>query len=127
MSLYDFNSDVGMLHAVVQVVFCKASFSKLQSCILLYIILGAMKSRLQVLVLLLLATIANFGNGQQELRVAFITSFEGEFDSSVTVPAVKLAIEEVNRNSSILPGYKLVVELTENMTVARNFTNSKVK
>ena len=85
-----------------------------------------MKSRPQVLTLLLLATIANFGNGQPELHVAFITSFEGEFDSSVTVPAVQLARDAVNRDSTILPGYKLVVELIENLTVARNFTNSEV-
>ena len=86
-----------------------------------------MKSRLQVLFILpLLATITHFGNGQQELHVAFITSFEGEFDSSVTVPAVQLAREAVNRDSNILPGYKLVVELIENLTVARNFTNSEV-
>ena len=86
-----------------------------------------MKGRPQVLILLLLATTANFGNGQldSELHVAFITSFGGEFDSSVTVPAVKLASEAVNRDS-ILPGYKLVVELTENLAVARNFTNSEV-
>ena len=88
-----------------------------------------MKSRPQVLILLLLATIANFGNGQLdvELHVAFITSFEGEFDSSVTVPAVRLATKAVNSDSRILRGYKLVVELIENITVTRNLTNSEVK
>lgn len=86
-----------------------------------------MKIPPQVLILLL-ATLASFARGQdKELHIAFITSFDGEYDSSVTVPAVQLATEEVNKNDTILPGYKLVVELIDNITVARSFANSKVR
>lgn len=87
--------------------------------------------KLSQVIFLLLASLAVCCNGQSsdnrtELHIAFITSFEGEYDSSVTVPAVQLATERVNREGSILPGYKLVVELIDNFTVARSFANSKV-
>lgn len=66
------------------------------------------------------------GDGRAELHIAFITSFEGEFDSSVTVPAVQLATEQVNNDTSVLTDYRLVVELIDNVTVARRYANSKV-
>lgn len=78
-------------------------------------------------VLLLVGTLVCCGRGQVEIHIAFITSFDGEYDSSVTVPAVQLARDQVNADPSILPGHRLVVELIENITVARSFANSQVR
>ena len=61
-------------------------------------------------------------DNRTELRVAFITSFGGEYDSSIAVPAVRLAASKINENQTLLADYKLVVELVE----AENFANSKV-
>ena len=82
---------------------------------------------LEILTLLILAVCAwEQTDNRAELHIAFITSFEGEFDSSVTVPAVRLATQQVNNDTSILRNYRLVVELIEDVTVARTFVNSKV-
>ena len=79
---------------------------------------------------LLLAVFVCCGNGQvdnrTELHIAFITSFGGEYDSSVAVPAVRLAANTINENDTLLSDYKLVVELVEDQTTAENFANSKV-
>lgn len=82
--------------------------------------------QLQV-VLLLFGTLVSCGRGQVEIHIAFITSFDGEYDSSVAIPAVQLATEQVNSDSGILLGHRLVVELIDNITVARNFANSQVR
>lgn len=89
--------------------------------------LSAWKMRVQV-VLLLLGTLFCCGRGQlqDEIHIAFITSFGGEYDSSVAVPAVQLATEQVNADPGILAGYRLVVELIDNNTIARSFANSQV-
>lgn len=79
---------------------------------------------------LLLALFVNCGSGQvdnrTELHVAFITSFNGEYDSSIAVPAVRLAASKINENQTLLSNYKLVMELVEDRTTAENFANSKV-
>ena len=79
---------------------------------------------------LLLAIFISYGSGQMdnrtELHIAFITSFSGEYDSSVAVPAVRLAASKINENETLLSDYKLVVELVENGTVAKASANSKV-
>lgn len=67
------------------------------------------------------------GRGQVEIHIAFITSFDGDYDSSVTVPAVQLARDQVNADPNILPGHRLVVELIDNITIARSFANSQVR
>ena len=87
-----------------------------------------LEMELQVL-LLLVGTLVCCGRGQSpvEIHIAFITSFDGEYDSSVTVPAVQLATQQVNSDPILLPGHKLVVELIDNITIARNFANSQVK
>ena len=89
------------------------------------------KMKLQIFCLLLKALVlcasAQLEDNRTELHVAFITSFEGEFDSSVAVPAVRLAADKVNEDETVLPGYKLVVELVEDTTVAETYANSKVK
>ena len=66
------------------------------------------------------------GDNRTELHVAFITSFGGEYDSSVAVPAARLAASRINENQTLLPDYKLVVELVENRTVAKKSANSMV-
>ena len=84
------------------------------------------------LLLVLLATVVCHGSHDEEadnrteLYIAFITSFEGEFDSSVAVPAVHLAIDKVNEDESLLPDHQLVVELIDERSIAEDFANSKV-
>lgn len=79
---------------------------------------------------LLLATLVYYTTGQldnrTELHVAFITSFSGEYDSSIAVPAVRLAASKINENDTILTNYELVVELVEDSRTAENSANSKV-
>ena len=85
--------------------------------------------QLQIL-LLLVGTLVGCGRGQSpvtEIHIAFITSFDGEYDSSLTIPAVQLARQLVNSDPGLLPGHKLVVELIDNITIARKFANSQVK
>ena len=59
--------------------------------------------------ILVLLIEAMFGAAQsQELRYALFTSgTTGGFDSSGVVPAIELAEELINADSSILPGYNL--------------------
>jgi hypothetical protein len=65
-------------------------------------------------------------DNRTELHIAFITSFGGEYDSSIAVPAVRLAASRINENSAILSDYKLVVELVEDRSTAENSANSMV-
>ena len=65
-------------------------------------------------------------DNQTELHVAFITSFGGEYDSSIAVPAARLAASRINENDTVLSDYKLVVELVEDRSTAENFANSMV-
>ena len=65
-------------------------------------------------------------DNRTELHVAFITSFGGEYDSSIAVPAVRLAVNRINENDTVLSDYKLVVELVEDRNRAENFANSMV-
>ena len=74
----------------------------------------------------LITLVISQSDNRTELHVAFITSFEGEYDSSVAAPAVRLAAQRVNEDDSILPGYRVVVELVDNRIVAESFANSKV-
>ena len=41
------------------------------------------------------------------LRFMFLTAFTGDFNSSGTVPAIEIALERINQDPSILPGYQL--------------------
>ena len=47
------------------------------------------------------------GDMRKTLYFAFMTTFSGSFVSSGTIPAVDLAIERINNDSSILQNYKL--------------------
>jgi hypothetical protein len=86
--------------------------------------------RSSVVVLSLLLKALAFSCAQEdnrtELHIAFITSFGGEYDSSVAVPAVRLAASRINENQTLLTDYKLVVELVENSNVAKKSANSMV-
>lgn len=44
---------------------------------------------------------------ETELHIAFITSFGRQYNSSGTVPALELALEEINNRRDVLPGYNL--------------------
>ena len=41
------------------------------------------------------------------LYIALMMSFGGEFDSSGVIPGVQLAIDQINDDPTILPGYSL--------------------
>ena len=65
---------------------------------------------------------------RSELHVALITSFGGDFVTSESIPAVKLAADAINADEAILPGHKLVIDLIESgeLPVVKKFTNSNV-
>ena len=47
------------------------------------------------------------GNGTCPLYIALMMSFGGDFESSGVIPGVQLAINQINSDPSILPGYTL--------------------
>ena len=47
------------------------------------------------------------------LYFGFITSFSGDFVSSGSVPGVQVALDQINSNPSLLPGYTLHYTLTD--------------
>ena len=65
---------------------------------------------------------------RSELHVAFITSFGGEFVTSESIPAVKLAADVINADEAILPGYKLIIDVIESgqLPAVKKSTNSNV-
>ena len=73
---------------------------------------------------MLLALIAATGSGgrasasEQNLTFMLITSFgEFGFNSSGAIPAADVALEDINRNNSMLPGYRLVYDKPRNSQV----------
>ena len=46
-------------------------------------------------------------DNKTELYIAFITSYGKQYNSSGTVPALELALEEINNSSEVLRDYKL--------------------
>lgn len=92
-----------------------------------------MKTKKVLFILLLL--VAPFGSvresidaARSELHVAFITSFGGDFVTSESIPAVKLATDIINAAENILPGYKLVIDVLESdeLSIVKDLTNSNV-
>ena len=65
---------------------------------------------------------------RSELHVAFITSFGGEFVTSESIPAVKLAADIINADEAILPRHKLVIDVIESdqLPVFKKFINSVI-
>ena len=53
------------------------------------------------------------------LYLALMMSFGGGFNSSGTVPAIKIALDRVNEDPSILPGYSLHYTLLDSQVSAR--------
>ena len=54
-------------------------------------------------------------NGTCPLYIALMMSFGGDLDSSGVIPGVQVAIDEINSNPTMLPGYTLhyVLKKTE--------------
>lgn len=46
-------------------------------------------------------------NGTCPLYIGLMVSFGGEFDSSGVIPGVQLALDQINSDPSMLPGYTL--------------------
>ena len=65
------------------------------------------RSFVAALMLLVLLTLAPASGEEQQLLFSFITTHTGDLVSSGAIPMVDLALEQINNNSSILPGYSL--------------------
>ena len=50
---------------------------------------------------------------RRPLVFGLIMSFGGSFDSSGAVPVVRVALDHINNNSNILPGYTLHYSLSD--------------
>ena len=46
-------------------------------------------------------------NGTCPLYFALMMAFDGDFTNSGVIPGIQVAIDEINNNPSILPGYTL--------------------
>lgn len=58
--------------------------------------------------ILLLCAVFNFSSSLVPIFIGgFFPQRNEQWDGSSILPAVQLAIEEVNKNSSVLPGYEL--------------------
>ena len=53
-------------------------------------------------------------DAREPLYFAFMQSFSGGYVSSGGIPGVMVALDEINANSSILPGYTLHYTLSDN-------------
>ena len=59
-------------------------------------------------------------NESTSLYFAFMQSFSGGYISSGGIPGVMVALDEINANSSVLPGYTLHYALSDNAVRVRN-------
>ena len=55
----------------------------------------------------------NESDGRKPLVFGLIMSFGGSFDSSGAVPGVRVALDRINNDSSLLPGYSLHYALSD--------------
>ena len=55
------------------------------------------------------------------LYFAFMQSFSGGYISSGAIPGVMVALDEINANSSVLPGYTLHYALSDNAVRSLQF------
>ena len=53
-------------------------------------------------------------NGTTLLYFALMQSFSGGYKSSGGIPGLMVALDEINRNSTVLPGYSLHYTLSDN-------------
>ena len=65
----------------------------------------------QFLLLLSPARAQDATDNRTELRIVYITSSGGEYNSSGTIPAIEIALEQINDRSDVLPDYRLKYEL----------------
>ena len=61
-------------------------------------------------------------NGTCPLYFALLMSFGGEYDSSGVIPGVQLALDQINNDPTMLPGYSLHYTLKD-ATVSVSFMN----
>lgn len=57
------------------------------------------------------------GNGTCPLYIALMMSFGGDFVSSGVIPGIQLAINQINSDPSILPGYTLHYTLLDDQVL----------
>ena len=53
------------------------------------------------------------GNRKCPLYIALMVSFGSEYDSRGVIPGVQLALDQINANPDLLPGYSLHYTLTD--------------
>ena len=69
-------------------------------------------------IVLLACTGVRMTLAEHNLTIMLITSFgEFGFNSSGAIPAADVALDDINRNSSMLPGYRLVYDKPRNSQV----------
>lgn len=56
--------------------------------------------------------------GPRSLYFALMMSFGGEYKSSGAIPGVQVALDKINNDSTLLPGYKLHYTLTDSQVRA---------
>jgi len=56
----------------------------------------------------------NVPNGTTPLYFALMQSFSGSYVSAGGIPGLMVALDEINSNSSVLPGYSLHYTLSDN-------------
>ena len=62
---------------------------------------------------------------EHNLTIMLITSFgEFGFNSSDAIPAADVALDDINRNSSMLPGYRLIYNKPRNSQVTTDLLQS---
>ena len=61
----------------------------------------------------------NVTDGKTPLYFAFMQSFSGGYVSSGGIPAVMVALDEINNRSALLPGYSLHYALSDNAVRAQ--------
>ena len=63
-------------------------------------------------------------NGTTPLYFALMQSFSGGYRSSGGIPGLMVALDEINSNSTVLPGYSLHYTLSDNAVgLLKNFTD----
>lgn len=62
-------------------------------------------------------------NGSTPLYFSLITSFGAAFNSSGTVPGVQVALDAINSDPSLLPGYSLHYTLTDSQVTCRELAS----
>ena len=68
------------------------------------------------------------GRAEHNLTYIFITSFgQNGFDSSGLIPAADMALEDINNNSQVLPGYNLMYDTLRDSEVSLQSNKSTLQ